>query len=295
MGCGNPAKSYSESCIKEMWKQTPIKSKELLNSFLINLFEKATAYKRDLRNHQEFCTYILNPLLINPAVINNEIEFFKNNYLDVTKGHSFEIPFALLFLTYSKDYLDLYKNFRDLYTLIDGRMDNEKKLKENIPSLKIILTFYICLISIFSLESCSMLDGNKNNQYVDETLKIYSISNLKRHVNKIFNFEKNINMSVYAEKEIEYFNKNNLEKTETFEILHFFKLNYDKLKPQYIRDCLFEYELTGCNSEEAIKKYEEEQQQENQDFPNRKSKVVKKIVKKKKNYAEENLANEIQN
>ena len=79
MGCSPSGRSYIEENITEMWKNTKIR--EMSPAEYIEIFEKATAYKKDLRTHESFCDVILNNVLQtqNP---NAEIDHFKNAYLD---------------------------------------------------------------------------------------------------------------------------------------------------------------------------------------------------------------------
>lgn len=278
MGCGCSDRSYVEDNITEMWKN--IRLNDLTSSEYVAFFEKATAYKKDLRTKEVFDRILLNPILSNKLVMNQELRFLKDNHLNVATENSFEIPFALLFLTKSKDHVELSNHFDDLLTIIEGRMDNPKKLKKNMASLRIFLEFYICVISLFSIQSYSYHSGNDKTKVIDQFSKIYSKDFIKRHLERIFSFETNIRSTPNPDN-LEAVHVNVKDVQDKSELLEFFKNNFLKLNPSYIRDCLFVFEREGLNSEDEIRKYQDKiKPDENNLVSARKTKTItKKIIK----------------
>ncbi len=275
MGCACSGRSYIENSINDMWNTTILIKLKSLN--LISIFEKATAYKKDLRNHESFCEKILNPLLTNKKNPNPEIDFLKNTHFDVSKEDSFEIPFVLLFLTKSEDYIELHDHFNSLFTIIDGRMNNPKKLRKNISSLRLILEFYVAIVSLFSIQSYSLHTGDSKTEIINEFSRIYSVDYIKRHIARIFIFDKNMNVVPNNQNEAVDFDV--IEKQEKLEILEFFKNNFERFNPSFIREFLYDLERKGLNSEKEIKRYEEEEN--NLLLTTRKTKTIKRLVSKK--------------
>jgi len=288
MGCACSNMSLIENNINDMWNNTVLIN--VKSSDLILLFEKATAYKKNLKSHEVFSKIFLNPLLINKNNVNEDLEFLINNHLDVSKEHSFEIPFTLLFMTKIVNDIEAHQSFLDLFTIIEGRMNNPKKLKKNIPSLKIILEYYVSVISLFSLQSFILKFEDHKKDIINEFSKIYSVNNIKRHLERIFHFEKKI--KILDDKEnAQIKNPEEIEREESLEILQFFNYNFDKLNPSYIRECLYEFEKNGLNSEENIKKDEQDNNKINNLFSPKKTKIIKKIYVKKSNIENEKDGN----
>ena len=293
MGCQS-GKTYIENSINEMWVKTTINS--LSSSEYISNYEKAIAYKKELNNQESFDVNILDKVLKSNNSLNEEIEYIKKTFL-IVKGdksnNSFEIPFALLFLTKSNDYLELHKNFTNLILLLDDRLKNPKKIKENIKSLKIILEFYLSLISIFSLEAVSTITGCKGTDIHNQFIKIYSVEIIKKYLDKIFYFEKCDEIPVCLDDQYDKY-KENIILIDKQEIFLFFKNNFNNFNPTHIRDRLFEWEIVGINDDLEIKRILEEKNIsmiKNKDLNGKN--IIKKRVNKIKNLDLKKYASDI--
>ena len=254
MGCGCINKSFIENEITEMWKRSLIHT--IPSNDFVSFIKKITGLKRDLNNNTNFKKYLLNSILKSSYSLNEEIEFLKKNYLDISYRqckNSFLIPFALLFLTKSRDYNEIYSNYLSLFKILQNNLDNPRNIKDDFPSLKLILQFYVSLVTIFSIESFSTISGYRKKSVINEFLNIYSEINIQRHLEKMFIFDNN--EPPFEQVDVNIFE--NSKKNYNSKILNFFRNNYDKLNPYYIRECLYQFDINGFNSEEEIKKFKE--------------------------------------
>ena len=234
MGCYSSRK-FVESSISDFWNQNPIVDYTVKQ--YIDLFEKLTAYKKDLRSTDGFSDNVLSKLFLNERN-NHQNEFLKKNYLDINSKFGFCIPIILMFLMQYKDYKELDENYSKLFFIIAGRIENPRKIRNNLRGLKDVLVAYVTLISLNSFITVVQKIDEKEEEAIKEFYKIYSEEAINNNLSNLFNFEFQKDENIKTEEE--QGDGKNIEigiKTPE-EITHFFKNNLKNLNPDLIRERL---------------------------------------------------------
>ena len=235
MGCYS-SRSTVEDSIKDFWNQNPIMDLNIKQ--YIDMFEKLTAYKKDIRTSNGFLENVLNKLF-HKENINQTNEYMKKNYLDITSHNDICIPIALMFLTESKDHIELEENYSKLLHIVRGRIDNPRKLKNDINCLKEILKFYVTLITLYSFNTIFQKFENKEDENIKVFYDIYSSDSIERNFSILFNFESNIQENENAENIENDGNNLEMDNKSPEAICYFFKVNFKNLKADSIREKLF--------------------------------------------------------
>ncbi len=271
MGCYS-SKGNIEDLVKEFWKQNPIFHFTIKQ--YVDAFEKLTAYKKDIRTSNGFNDNVLNKLFYK-EVNNQTNEYMKKNYLEITSSNDICIPIALMFLTQSKDYLELVENYSKLFHIVRGRVDNSRKIKNDISGLKEILKVYISLVTLNTFDTIYQKLENKGEEDVKAFFEIYSKDSIERNFSKLFIFENENEKTDNVENDE---NEVEMDIRSPKEISNFFKINFGNLNSDLIREKLYifhEKKLIDEKNKIFVKKSETEEEG---------SKRASKIKRKTENF-----------
>jgi hypothetical protein len=279
MGCCNAGKSFVENSIKDFWNQNPIV--DLTITKYLDIMEKSTAYKKDIRTTKGFKENILKQMFV-MELSTDQNEYMINNYLDINSKYGFCVPFALMLLMQSKNHQQLGEIYSKIFCIVGGRVENPRKVRNNMRGLKEILKFYVLLISLNSFDTIVHQSVKEEEENLKIFRKIYSFQSIERNLNNLFNFEfKAEDVRQEEVKKEDYQNLFDVKCPE--EVLYFFKINMKNFNPDLIRDKLFDFEEKNANSnpigEEKIERKSNTKRKEN-DLENLSEEEKEKIIQR---------------
>ena len=200
-----------ENKIKEAWEETEI-CKIFDSDYvfkIITLIEEQEFEKFDVQ--EAFFMRLLTTSNFTKlfAFLKDDIVFLFNN----DKG--FHVLISFLFLTKSKNHLELKENLDILYEHLGSTFKKNYNLEVEKRFFKEIIEIYINIISKYSYE-CYCKSENKSIEKETDSFDI-NIIDAFSHINRVKLIEK-----LFSERE--------------FRLTNFIKDNYEKLKPDNVRE-----------------------------------------------------------